>query len=295
MIRAAKLDAGLDLRGLLNAIAQHGVQCRVNEESGSQVIWVATQDDADKVANAVRQWENLREQGLLNEIEPGASSSLRGYFPVIKSLKNIANAFLLAPVTALLLFAALIVAIVSQLGADLRPVEGFFYPSFIIVQGGLGGFFEIVSQINSTELLLRSFTPALLHFGAIHLMFNALWIWQFGRMVESAQSSLLFLAVVLFIAFFSNATQYLWALSPNFGGLSGVVYGLLGYIWMWQVIMPHGRLRLPPAMIGVLLAALVLMEIFASSWIASAAHAGGLLAGVVAGIVTAGVSKFTRR
>ncbi len=295
MIRAAQLDAGIDLRGLLNSIAQHGIQFRVNEESGAQVIWVATEDDAEKVVAAVEQWENLRAQGLLNEPEAQATPALANYFSVTQSLKGIANAFLLAPVTVLLILAAFIVALVSQLGADLSPVQGFFFPNFPITQGGVAGLFEMLGQINSTELLLRTLTPALLHFGAIHLVFNTLWIWQFGRMIETAQSSILYFALVLFIAFFSNATQFLWTMTPNFGGLSGVVYGLLGYIWMWQTIMPYGRLRLPPAMIGVLLFALVLMGVFASSWIANAAHVGGLLAGALAGIVAAGFSKISRR
>lgn len=114
-------------------------------------------------------------------------------------------------------------------------------------------------------------------------------------MIERSQSSLLYLGVVLFIAFFSNAAQYLWSLTANFGGLSGVVYGLLGYIWMWQLILPNGRLRLPPAMIGFLLVALVLMELFAGSWIASAAHTGGLIAGIIAGVFSAAIYKTRQR
>ena len=86
--------------------------------------------------------------------------------------------------------------------------------------------------------------------------------------------------------------ENLWEMSPNFGGLSGVVYGLLGYIWMWQTVIPSGRLRLPLAMIGFMLVALVLMEVFASSWIASAAHAGGLFAGMMAGLLTALLRRF---
>jgi GlpG protein len=122
-----------------------------------------------------------------------------------------------------------------------------------------------------------------------------MWIWHFGRMIERSQSSLLYLGVVVFIAFFSNATQYLWSLTANFGGLSGVVYGLLGYIWMWQLLLPFGRLRLPPAMIGFLLVALVLMELLAGSWIASAAHTGGLFAGIITGLLSAGIYKLRQR
>lgn len=295
MIRAAKLDADIDLRGLLQAIAQHGIRVRVNEESGSQVIWVSSQADAEKVTQALAHWESLRAQGLLEETTRAGNNSLGAYFPLVKNLKGLANAFLLAPVTALLLLAAALVALLSNLGNELQPVAALFYPSFVLSQGGVAGLLEIIAQLNSLETLLRTLSPALLHFGALHIVFNSLWIWHFGRMIERVQSSLLYLVVVVFIAFFSNAAQYLWAQAANFGGLSGVVYGLLGYIWMWQVLVPAGRLRLPPAMIAMLIVALVLMEVFASAWIASAAHAGGLLAGMVAGIVAAGFSKLKHR
>lgn len=296
MIRAAVLDANIDLRGLLGAIAEHGIRFRVNEESGSQVIWVATQADADLVAQALSRWQELRDQGLLNEPAPPGNGSLRAYFPMLKMFSGVANAFLQAPVTMLLILGALVVAAVSSLGSDVQPVSGLFYPSFAVAQGGaLAGLMQIFAQINSVDVLLRTLTPALLHFGAIHLVFNTLWIWHFGRMIERSQSSLLYLGVVVFIAFFSNATQYLWSLTANFGGLSGVVYGLLGYIWMWQLLMPRGRLRLPPAMIGFLLVALVLMELFAGSWIASAAHTGGLIAGIITGLLSAGIYKLRYR
>ena len=296
MIRAAVLDADIDLRSLLGAIADHGIRFRVNEESGSQVIWVATQADADTVAQALNRWQELREQGLLTERVPQQSGSLRSYFPLLRMFTDLANAFLQAPVTMLLILGSLVVAAVSSLGSDLRTVSGLFYPSFTLVEGSaLAGLGQIFAQINSLEELLRTLTPALLHFGAIHLVFNSLWIWHFGRMIERSQSSLLYLGVVLFIAFFSNAAQYLWSLTANFGGLSGVVYGLLGYIWMWQLLLPNGRLRLPPAMIGFLLVALVLMELFAGSWIASAAHTGGLIAGIIAGLISAGFYKLRQR
>jgi GlpG protein len=296
MIRAAVLDADIDLRGLLGAIAEHGIRFRVNEESGSQVIWVATQADADKVTQALKRWQELREQGLLTEQDLPRSGSLGAYFPVLKMFSGVIGAFLQAPVTMLLILGALVVAAVSSLGSELQPVSGLFYPTFTITQGGaLAGFWQIIAQISSLEELLRTLTPALLHFGALHLVFNSVWIWHFGRMIERSQSSLLFLGVVVFIAFISNATQYLWSLTANFGGLSGVVYGLLGYIWMWQLLMPFGRLRLPPAMIGFLLVALVVMELLAGSWIASAAHTGGLFAGIMAGLLSAGIYKIRHR
>jgi GlpG protein len=295
MIRAAVLDAGIDLRPLLQALARRGLRFRVNEESGSQVIWVATESEAAAVAELLTQWQTLREQGLVPESLQGTAPGLGNYFPLGDYLRDGLRAFFRAPVTVLTLLAALVVAAISNFGSDLSGVQRLFYPGFYPgADVGLASVWRILGQIDSLEALWRSFSPALLHFGAVHLVFNSLWLWHFGRMIESRQSSLLYFAVLLFLAFASNMAQYLWSLSANFGGLSGVVYGLLGYIWMWQTVRPRDTLRLPPAMIAFMLVALVVMEVVASAWIASAAHAGGLLVGMLAGLVIASVQRFRR-
>jgi len=289
------VDAGLDLRPLLGAMARSGIRFRVNEESGSQVIWVSSELEVARTAQLLEEWQKLQAQGAFVQQSAASGRGLAGYFPVGNYVGDLLRATLTAPVTIVLIVAALIVAAVSQLGADLRPVDFMFYPALNPgAVAGLSTLLSILGDMQGMSDFLRTLTPALLHFGAIHLVFNTLWLWHFGRMIESTQSSVLYLFVVLFIAFVSNTTQYMWSLSSNFGGLSGVVYGLLGYIWMWQTVIPFSRLRLPPAMIGFMLVALVLMEVFASSWIATAAHAGGLVSGMVAGIVIALIHRFRK-
>ncbi len=293
MIRAAEVDVDTDLRPVLAALAQQGIRCRVNEESGKQVIWVASEQEAAHAVALIEHLRQLRAQGAIPETTFVSDGSLVGYFPVRQYVGNILLAIRAAPATILLIAAALLVAAISQLGANLQPVESLFYPTLNPgPSAGMATLFSILGDIAGPADLLRTLTPALLHFGAVHLIFDTLWLWYFGRMIEGQQSSLLYCVVVIFIAFVSNTTQYLWEMSPNFGGLSGVVYGLLGYIWMWQTVIPWGRLRLPPAMIGFMLVALVLMEVFASGWIASAAHAGGLIAGMMAGLLTAAWQRF---
>jgi membrane associated rhomboid family serine protease len=198
------------------------------------------------VAELLTQWQTLREQGLVPESLQGTAPGLGNYFPLGDYLRDGLRAFFRAPVTVLTLLAALVVAAVSNFGSDLSGVQRLFYPGFYPgADVGLASVWRILGQIDSLETLWRSFSPALLHFGAVHLVFNSLWLWHFGRMIESRQSSLLYFVVLLFLAFASNMAQYLWSLSANFGGLSGVVYGLLGYIWMWQTVRPRDTLRLP--------------------------------------------------
>ncbi|NCD33344.1 MAG: rhomboid family intramembrane serine protease [Spartobacteria bacterium] len=83
----------------------------------------------------------------------------------------------------------------------------------------------------------RLVTPIFLHFGMIHILFNMLWMYDLGRMLESRMGSGWFLLLVLVIAVPSNCCQYVIS-GPMFGGMSGVVYGLLGYIWMRARMQP---------------------------------------------------------
>jgi len=130
-----------------------------------------------------------------------------------------------------------------------------------------------------------------LHFGELHLIFNMLWLWYFGRQLEAIHPRWLFVLLVVLTSFVSNTTQYMSSDYNNFGGMSGVVYGLVGYTWMVHTLMPRSNLQIRGSMFAVFavfVAALVLMEIVASSWIATAAHIGGLVSGLLLGIMIAG-------
>ncbi len=77
----------------------------------------------------------------------------------------------------------------------------------------------------------RLFTPMFLHGNWLHLIFNMLWLYELGNMIENNKRSIYFLTLVMVISSICNTTQYIIT-GPNFLGMSGVIYGLLGYIWM---------------------------------------------------------------
>ena len=84
----------------------------------------------------------------------------------------------------------------------------------------------------------RWISPIFLHFSLIHFAFNCLWLGILGEKIENFAGSFHLLLVVIISGAASNFIQYLWSGSIYFGGMSGVVYALLGYLWVASKIIP---------------------------------------------------------
>lgn len=145
----------------------------------------------------------------------------------------------------------------------------------------------------------RFITPTLLHFSWMHLVFNCLWIWEFGRRIEVSLGSMNLLGLYLASAVFSNSVQYFISGPSIFGGMSGVVYALMGFIWAGNVLRPHWIEPLPPAIMGFMLIWLLVglvgaLEILGAGAIANGAHLGGLVIGVILGGVFALLSRLDK-
>lgn len=76
----------------------------------------------------------------------------------------------------------------------------------------------------------RLVTSIFPHVSIFHLIFNIYWIWILGLTIEKIFGSLKTLALYLLLAVASGSMEY--ALSAGGVGLSGVVYGLFGLLWV---------------------------------------------------------------
>lgn len=85
--------------------------------------------------------------------------------------------------------------------------------------------------------LWRLFSPALLHANIFHLFFNMLWLIVLGKQIDQRLTPLAYLSLILILGIFSNTIQYLMG-GPNFLGFSGVLCGMLTFIWMRQRYTP---------------------------------------------------------
>lgn len=132
----------------------------------------------------------------------------------------------------------------------------------------------------------RFITPAFLHFSALHIIFNLLWWWQLAGVIEKQQGKLHLLLIFLFTAITSNVAQY-FLVSPYFGGLSGVVYGLVGYCWLFGLLNKNSKVNLPHSYFVFLLVWLLFgfVDLLPVN-VANYAHLVGLLAGLFLALIS---------
>ena len=155
-------------------------------------------------------------------------------------------------------------------------------------------FGSIYSSLEHTYLInnewWRLITPTFLHFSITHLAFNSLWIYILGSKIERMDGRALFVMVFVLTSVLSNAGQLLWSQQYMFGGLSGAVYGLLGYCFILELDKKRSRYNLPEALylfmfIWLLVGFTGILNIFGFGNIANTAHLVGMIAGFIIGLI----------
>lgn len=144
----------------------------------------------------------------------------------------------------------------------------------------------------------RLFTPIFIHGGVLHLLFNILMVTSLGTAVERYLGSGKMLFLVLVLAFVSNCAQAFFGPTQaggntaHFGGLSGVIYGLAGFVWIMGRQAPEAGLSLDGGTTWILLGWFILgilMSNPAGNGLQTAnwCHGGGLVAGLILGAAVA--------
>ncbi len=269
-----------DLLPLTGLLRSRGLPHQIFEENGRQVLAVQAQENVEPVRALYRAWRAGEVQIESRPGGPAAVSTAAG--PDWRE----------APVTVGFALVSVAVFLFFQVGGS---PELMGYLSFLP--------FEVVgNQLRFGDMggqYWRLVTPVFLHFGWLHIVFNCLWLWELGRRCEAVLGSLNTLGLILVIAVVSNACQYLYGGYGLFGGLSGVVYGLLGFTWVAPLLQPLWRIQPMPAimlfMVGwLVLGVLGVIEAAGLGSIANAAHIAGLLSGGALGLAFGLLSRMQR-
>jgi GlpG protein len=281
-----------------------GTECSIDSRSDGFRIWV--QDD-DRVASSKQELpifladpnhERYREAAFLataRDIEKQRRlEAARSNIVYVSNSWNVSVAQN-CPITIGLILISIVVAFMT----GLKPVSSDPYanPLFFSTDGTfkqiLGGdYWRIIS-------------PIFLHFNFPHIVLNLMMAYQFGLQVEPRQGSSRFLSMVLVIAACSNLAQFMFQpgelrsgrlIYPLFGGMSGVVYGLFGYIWIKGILEPRSGLGVPQQTVVMMLVWHVLCVVGVVPHVANWAHGIGLATGMA--LAAAGIllpKKLRRR
>ena len=157
----------------------------------------------------------------------------------------------------------------------------------------LGGLFPPAVADGQYWRLLSSM---FLHFGLIHIAFNAYALWLFGRLVEENLGRTRFLVIYFVSGFLAGAASYAFGPVNAVGvGASGAIFGVFGAFLAYNYRRRHLALaaaNLRWAFTLILINALLAFTFRAIDW---RAHLGGLAAGAIAGYLAEGVGPRSTR
>jgi GlpG protein len=267
-----------------------GIKNLVEAESDGWAVWIYSEDEIQKAKDFLMAYVGNPLEARFQKATRQARQLVegKGSEEAAKQAEPtpVSRTFILGMGPATLLLALASVAIFVLSGLDLPWMKKLLMSDY---RGTL-------PEVLRGEVW-RLFTPALLHAGLVHLSFNVLCLIDLGGLIERRQGTRRFTILVLCLAIISNLVQY-YVSGPNFGGLSGVLFGLLGYIWMRGRIDPRSGLYLYPPVVVVMLVYFFLCMTplpvaLMGVKIANGAHAGGLIAGMVFGYVS-GLRKLAR-
>lgn len=126
--------------------------------------------------------------------------------------------------------------------------------------------------------LWRLISPIFLHLNGPHLLFNMLWFYSLGGVLEVRRGSWKLLGMILTIAIISNVAQA-HSSSVLFGGMSGVIYGLFVYLWLARVVDPGIGIGVSQQQVVLMMGWMILGFNMPEMNMANIAHLGGALTG----------------
>jgi GlpG protein len=307
------LPDAFQARALADYLLTLRIETRVEQEADGHALWVC---DEDRVSQARQELEAfLRDphakryadaSGTAEAIRRNEDAVEEDYGRRQTELRQLmveppkpAQRY---PFTAFLVAAAIVVAVLTRLGeaTDTRvfqlvliaPIEVIERDGEMIRYRPLG---TALDHLTAGEVW-RVFTPAVLHFGFIHLLFNLIMLVQLGIPIEERRGTWRYAILVLAAAAAANVAQYYvgwlsdvskWKSghSPNplFGGLSGVNYALFGYLWMKSRYQPEFGFVMPPHFVIWMVGWFLLCFTGQVGPIANVAHTAGLGLGIAVG------------
>ncbi len=283
-----------DAQRLADYLLTLGIRCRVDARAGEpSAIWVFDEDHRAQAQSALEEFLKNPADPRYDEaarqaraLERASAAQEKQYRKNVVDLRGRWDTRPAGgrPVTMALVVISCAVALLLGFGnspASIGKLALLWFTPPVIVDGQLG--FSSISATLQGEWW-RLITPIFIHMSAMHLVFNMYVTFDLGAIVEYRLGSWRTAGMVLLIAVLSNLGEYFWDVhnghAPYFGGMSGVAYGLFGYIWIRGRLDPSSGFFLHPTTVMIMMFwfFLCFTPLFGS--VANGAHTLGLGTGV---------------
>ena len=188
----------------------------------------------------------------------------------------------------ILIFIAILLSLVTFFGQN----QLTFYLTFL--KADIANGFLSFSSFEKTYFIdyefWRLISPIFIHFSVAHLAFNSLWVYILGARIENLEGFKKLILLIIFSGSLSNFAESAASGAIIFGGLSGCVYGLLGYCYIKEFIQKRLSFGMPPAIyifmiVWLALGYLDILNLFGFGKIANTAHLTGLICGILFALI----------
>ncbi|WP_439825225.1 rhomboid family intramembrane serine protease GlpG [Aeromonas caviae] len=268
MIQLLVLGDARMAQALVDYLATLGISCELTQSELGVSVWLADERRLAQAQQEVKRF--LSEPNHPRYMEASwQSGHADARIDYSKGMTDPVTDFLhqAGPLTLVVIIACLAIYALDAIGLPIFD-ELAFHPT--------------LAQFTDWQAW-RYVTPAFIHFSVLHLVFNLLWWWYLGGQIEQRLGSGKLFILLIVGAALPNIAEF-FVSGPRFGGLSGVVYALLGYSWLRTRLQPDCGLAMPPALMGFMLVWLVLgfLDMLGTPT-ANMAHLAGLLVGLAQG------------
>jgi len=263
-----------------------GIRVRVDPDDEGDVLWILEEeklaDGKTLLTEFLNDPDNAKYDAAARDAEKLRREEIKEHRRRAEATINMSARWRRPSGGTPLCFALIVASCVVAFGTKFGDNQNELMSTLLITHIGENDRYVLgLPEIRGGQVW-RLVTPMLLHFDVLHLLFNMLWMYQLGCAIESRRGTWRFFFLVIVISAVANLCQYALH-DPMFGGMSGVVYGLLGYAWMKTKYDTGSGVYVSPNTV-------LFMGIwFVACWsplisrVANWAHLGGLLAGLVIG------------
>ncbi|MBI1913787.1 MAG: rhomboid family intramembrane serine protease [Planctomycetes bacterium] len=295
MRQIGTLPDAQDARAVADCLAGLSIETRLLQSPGGWELWVC---DEDKVPRAREEYQAFLSNPTDERFHRAEASKEA---PAPQPAAPVTGRPAAGPqrsLTFLLIAASILVTVLFHSPQEKKVVYKYLFITEIHLLGE-PPWDPTLPELRHGELW-RLITPAFIHSNQLHILFNMIWLFLLGTQLELRYGIGRFALLVVLMAAPSHLCQYFFSTivlegwvpvvtrsSPAFGGMSGVVYGLFGFVWMKAVYEPGCGLYVSPTNIVVMMLWLILCMTGAVGPIGNTAHLVGLAVGMLSGYVSA--------